>query len=148
VDDGKTASVLVARRDAFVYIRASGGPRRAPRGTIPKGAFMAESVYKVIELIGTSTQSWEKAAAAAVKLASKSLRDLRVAEVSELDLHIVDGKTVAYRAKVKLSFKYADVGADSEPKKVAAKAKAEEPAAEPAPVKKAAKKAKRRAKKG
>jgi len=108
---------------------------------------MAESVYKVIELIGTSTQSWEKAAAAAVKLASKSLRDLRVAEVSELDMHIVEGKAVAYRAKVKLSFKYADVGADSEPKKVA-KPKAAEPAAEPAPAKKAAKKAKRRAKKG
>jgi flavin-binding protein dodecin len=115
---------------------------------------MAESVYKVIELIGTSTQSWEKAAAAAVKLASKSLRDLRVAEVSELDMHIVEGKAVAYRAKVKLSFKYADVTPDVAPKKIvkapkaAPAAAAPAPAPAPAPVKKAAKKAKRRSKKG
>jgi flavin-binding protein dodecin len=67
---------------------------------------MADSVYKVIELVGTSTDSWEKAASAAVKLASKSLRDLRVAEVKELDLVIEDGKVKAYRAKVKVSFKY------------------------------------------
>lgn len=67
---------------------------------------MAESVYKVIELVGTSSESWEKAARAAVDLASKSLRDLRVAEVAELDMQIEDGKVVAYRAKVKLSFKY------------------------------------------
>ena len=67
---------------------------------------MAESVYKVIELIGTSTESWEKAAAAAVTTASKSLRDLRVAEISELDLQLENGKIRAYRAKVKLSFKY------------------------------------------
>ena len=67
---------------------------------------MAESVYKVIELIGTSTESWEKAAAAAVTRASKSLRDLRVAEISELDLQIENGKVKAYRAKVKVSFKY------------------------------------------
>ncbi len=67
---------------------------------------MAESVYKVIELVGTSSESWEKAAAAAVKLASESLRDLRVAEVSELDLQLEDGKVRAYRAKVKVSFKY------------------------------------------
>mgnify|MGYP001386695242 CR=1 FL=1 len=69
---------------------------------------MAESVYKIIELVGTSTDSWEAAASAAVKKASKSLRDLRVAEVSELDMTIEDGKVVAYRAKVKLSFKYED----------------------------------------
>jgi len=68
---------------------------------------MAESVYKVFELVGTSTESWEAAAQAAVKMASKSLRDLRVAEVSELDMHIEDGQVTAYRAKVKLSFKYA-----------------------------------------
>jgi flavin-binding protein dodecin len=69
---------------------------------------MAESVYKVIELVGTSTESWEKAAQAAVKTASKTLRDLRIAEVSELDLQLEDGKVRAYRAKVKLSFKYQD----------------------------------------
>ena len=71
---------------------------------------MAESVYKVIELVGTSTESWEKAASAAVNKASKSLRDLRVAEVSELDLQIEGGKVRAYRAKVKVSFKYGDKG--------------------------------------
>ena len=69
---------------------------------------MAESVYKIIELVGTSTESWEKAAAAAVEKASKSLRDLRIAEVAELDLHIEDGKVAAYRAKLKVSFKYED----------------------------------------
>ena len=67
---------------------------------------MAESVYKVIELVGTSTESWEKAAAAAVKRAAKTLRDLRVAEVSQLDLQLKDGKVESYRAKVKVSFKY------------------------------------------
>ena len=71
---------------------------------------MADSVYKVIELVGTSTESWEKAATAAVNKASKSLRDLRVAEVSELDLQIEGGKVRAYRAKVKVSFKYGDKG--------------------------------------
>lgn len=69
---------------------------------------MAESVYKVIELVGTSTESWEKAATAAVEKASKTLRDLRIAEVAELDLQIEDGKVRAYRAKVKVSFKYED----------------------------------------
>ncbi len=67
---------------------------------------MAESVYKVIELVGTSTDSWEKAAATAVERASKSLRDLRVAEVTQLDLTLQDGKVQAYRAKVKVSFKF------------------------------------------
>ena len=67
---------------------------------------MAESVYKIIELVGTSTDSWEKAAAAAVNKASKTLRDLRIAEVSTLDMHLEDGKVLAYRAKVKVSFKY------------------------------------------
>jgi len=67
---------------------------------------MAESVYKVIELVGTSTESWEKAARAAVERASQSLRDLRVAEVVELDMQIADGKVEAYRAKVKVSFKF------------------------------------------
>jgi flavin-binding protein dodecin len=67
---------------------------------------MAESVYKVIELVGTSPDSWEKAAAAVVQRASKSLRDLRVAEVVELDMTIEGGKVAMYRAKVKVSFKY------------------------------------------
>ena len=67
---------------------------------------MAESVYKVIELIGSSPDSWEKAAAAAIATASKSLRDLRIAEISALDVHIENGKIKAYRAKVKVSFKY------------------------------------------
>lgn len=67
---------------------------------------MAESVYKVIELVGTSTESWEKAAAAAVKRASKTLRDLRVAEVKQLDMVLENGKVEAYRAKLSVSFKY------------------------------------------
>jgi flavin-binding protein dodecin len=67
---------------------------------------MAESVYKVIELVGTSTESWEKAAAAAVERAAKSLRDLRVAEIVEQDMVIENGKVEAYRTKLKLSFKY------------------------------------------
>ena len=76
---------------------------------------MAESVYKIIELVGTSTTSWEKAAAAAVERASKSLRDLRVAEITQQDLVIENGKVTAYRAKVKVSFKYE--GAEEMPKK-------------------------------
>lgn len=67
---------------------------------------MAESVYKIITLVGTSTVSWEKAAAAAVIQASKTLRDLRIAEVEQLDMHIENGKIAAYRAKVRVSFKY------------------------------------------
>ena len=67
---------------------------------------MADSVYKIIELVGTSTQSWEKAATAAVERASETLRDLRVAEVSELDMQLKDGKVESYRAKVRVSFKY------------------------------------------
>ena len=67
---------------------------------------MAESVYKVIELVGTSSESFEKAAKAAVDLASKSLRDLRIAEVSALDMQLENGKVKSYRAKVKVSFKF------------------------------------------
>jgi dodecin len=67
---------------------------------------MAESVYKVIELVGTSTESWEKAASAAIKRAAKSLRDLRVAEISQLDMVLKDGKVESYRAKIKVSFKF------------------------------------------
>jgi len=69
---------------------------------------MTESVYKIIELVGTSPESWERAATVAVERASKSLRDLRVAEVSEQDLVIKDGKVEAYRCKVKVSFKFED----------------------------------------
>ncbi len=67
---------------------------------------MAESVYKVVELIGTSSDSWEKAASTAIAKAASSLRDLRIAEVVELDLQIKDGHVEAYRAKLKVSFKY------------------------------------------
>ncbi len=67
---------------------------------------MAESVYKIVELVGTSSDSWEKAASAAVQKASGSLRDLRIAEVVELDMQLDDGKVLAYRARVKVSFKY------------------------------------------
>ncbi len=66
---------------------------------------MADSVYKVIDLVGTSTDSWEKAASAALKTAAKSLRDLRVAEVQKFDIHVDDGKLV-YRVKMSVSFKY------------------------------------------
>ncbi len=79
---------------------------RSERPTQGGSALMSESVYKVIELVGTSTDSWEKAAAAAVERASQTLRDLRVAEVAELDLQIKDGKVESYRAKVKVSFKF------------------------------------------
>jgi dodecin len=67
---------------------------------------MAESVYKVIELVGTSPESWEKAASAAVAKAGASVRNLRVAEVKELDMALEDGKVAAYRARVNVSFKY------------------------------------------
>ena len=67
---------------------------------------MPNSVYKIVELVGTSTESWEKAATNAVERASQSLRDLRIAEVETLDLQIKDGKIEAYRAKVKVSFKF------------------------------------------
>ncbi len=67
---------------------------------------MAESVYKIIELVGTSTESWEKAATAAVERAAQSLEDLRIAEIAQLDLQIDDGKILAYRARVKVSFKF------------------------------------------
>jgi hypothetical protein len=69
---------------------------------------MSNSVYKVIELVGTSTESWEKAAVAAVERAGKSLRDLRVAEIVTQDLVIEEGKVKAFRAKVSVSFKFED----------------------------------------
>ncbi len=73
---------------------------------VRRKATKGESVYKIITLVGTSTESWERAAAAAVEQASKTLRDLRIAEVEELDMHLENGKILAYRAKVRISFKY------------------------------------------
>jgi len=67
---------------------------------------MPESVYKVIELVGTSTESWERAASAAVDRASQTLRDLRIAEVVQLDMQLEEGRVIAHRAKVNVSFKY------------------------------------------
>ena len=67
---------------------------------------MTESVYKVIELVGSSAESWEKAAVNAVEMAAQSLRDLRIAEVVQMDMQLEDGKVLAYRTKVKVSFKY------------------------------------------
>ena len=67
---------------------------------------MAESVYKIVTLVGTSSESWEKAAKSAIEQAGKHIRDLRVAEIAELDMQIKDGKVDGYRAKVKVSFKY------------------------------------------
>ena len=67
---------------------------------------MSDSVYKIITLVGTSPESWEKAATNAVEQAAKTLRDLRIAEIEELDMHIENGKVAAFRAKVKISFKY------------------------------------------
>jgi flavin-binding protein dodecin len=67
---------------------------------------MTDSVYKIITLVGTSTESWEKAAAAAVEQASRSLRDMRIAEIEELDMQLENGKVTAYRVKVRISFKY------------------------------------------
>jgi len=69
---------------------------------------MAESVYKIIELVGTSTESWEKAASAAVTRASQSLRELRIAEVTKLDMVIENGQPTAFRARLSVSFKYGD----------------------------------------
>jgi flavin-binding protein dodecin len=67
---------------------------------------MPDSVYKIITLVGTSTESWEKAAVKAVETASKTLKDLRIAEIEELDMQLEEGKVISYRAKVRLSFKY------------------------------------------
>jgi flavin-binding protein dodecin len=78
--------------------------------TNPREDVMPESVYKVIELVGTSTESWEKAAKAAVDRAAKSLRDLRIAEIVEQDMVLKNGKVEAYRAKVKVSFKFEGKG--------------------------------------
>jgi dodecin len=88
-------------------VRLAGGRRTCVLPNAEREDDMAESVYKVIELVGTSKDSWEKAAAAAVSRAGKSLRDLRVAEVVQLDLQLdAKGKIEAYRAKIKVSFKF------------------------------------------
>jgi len=84
---------------------------------------MPNSVYRVTEIVGTSTRSWEDAAKRAIETAAKSLRELRVAEVSDLDVTIENGKVKAYRAKVKLSFKFEAVPTAAAPKKKAAKKK-------------------------
>jgi flavin-binding protein dodecin len=109
---------MILGTDALAFVPRS---RFRPSGVQPEGKFfadhaltegeddMAESVYKVIELIGTSKESWEKAASAAVERAGKTLRELRVAEVAELDLQLDDkGKIEAYRAKLRVSFKFED----------------------------------------
>ena len=84
---------------------------------------MANNVYRVTEIIGTSTRSWEDASKRAIETAAKSLRELRVAEVSDLDITVENGKVKAYRAKVKLSFKYEAAPTTAAPKKKAAKKK-------------------------
>jgi dodecin len=114
VASGCDARAIVERSGRCVAI--AGGPphhaasqqqAREPAEPGSKGEqAMAESVYKIIELVGTSTESWEKAATAAVNQASKSLRDLRIAEIVQLDMHVQNGKIAAYRAKVKVSFKF------------------------------------------
>ncbi len=71
-----------------------------------KEGYMSDSVYKIITLVGTSSKSWEEAAKVAVETASKTLRDLRIAEIEELDMQIDKGKIINYRAKVRVSFKY------------------------------------------
>ena len=88
-----------------------------------KGMTMPSSAYKITEIIGTSTRSWEDAAKRAVETAAASLRELRVAEVSELDMTVENGKVQAYRAKVKLSFKYEAPPTTAKPKKKATKKK-------------------------
>jgi flavin-binding protein dodecin len=109
----------------FGFLSMLNGGRRPRSGPVPKGSVvflllrraleakqsgmdksMHDSVYKVIELVGSSPDSWEKAAANAVEMAAKSLRELRIAEVVLLDMHLENGKIVAYRAKLKVSFKF------------------------------------------
>jgi flavin-binding protein dodecin len=79
-----------------------------PEVTMAKKSNSDNPVYKIVEVVGSSTKSWEEAARAAVESAAKTLRDLRVAEITKLDMKIDDGKVVAYRARVSMSFKYED----------------------------------------
>jgi dodecin len=97
-----------ARAAASVRLTATRGSNNTqPSAAGAEGEkAMAESVYKIIELVGTSSESWEKAVAAAVTQAAKTLRDLRIAEVVQLDVQVQNGKVKAYRAKVKVSFKF------------------------------------------
>lgn len=92
------------RREAGTT-RPAGRIMADPGGT-PREDEMAESVYKVIEIVGTSTDSWDKAGRAAVERAAETVRDLRVAEVVEQDMQIKDGKVELYRVKLKISFKF------------------------------------------
>lgn len=96
---------IYAKRFFFVTVEITGCQKLIVN---PKHeeAKMSDSVYKIIELVGTSEDSWEKAARNAVERAGKSLRDLRIAEISTLDMKVEDGKVVAFRSRVKLSFKY------------------------------------------
>jgi hypothetical protein len=104
---GGTLVAVATAVDALTAFRAGSlDEEKTDEEKKEKEEAMAESVYKIIELVGTSTESWEKAAQAAVIKAAKTLRDLRIAEVSALDLQVENGKIRAYRAKVKLSFKY------------------------------------------
>ena len=90
--------------------RVTGSRRPAAGRPAGRMVAMADSVYRVTELVGTSSESWEQAAAAAVETASQTLRDLRIAEVVELDLQIEEGRIRAYRTRLKVSFKYVRVG--------------------------------------
>src|ERR1700677_2769002 len=111
-----TASKKKGLRSASLRPPSFGELIRAPRNwnnihsgyipTIDGRLLMAENVYKVIELVGTSNESWEKATAAAINRASKTLRDLRVAEVVKLDVQLKNGKVEAYRSRISVSFKY------------------------------------------
>jgi flavin-binding protein dodecin len=98
--------VIARSGRAHVGRHVGAGRGRWRTGHICKEISMSDSVYKVIELVGTSEDSWEKAAKNAVEIAGKSLKNLRVAEIKELDMKVEDGKVMAYRARVSLSFKY------------------------------------------
>jgi hypothetical protein len=95
--------MLGARRAESAHCREN---KTVPTTGMKGEQAMAESVYKIVELVGTSTESWEKAAAAAVNQAAKSLRDLRIVEVKQLDMQVANGKVAAYRARVNVSFKF------------------------------------------
>jgi flavin-binding protein dodecin len=93
--------------DVFMH-PAAGKYMKEGKVTERKGVIMPDSVYKIIEIVGSSEESWEDAAKKAVEAAGKSLKDLRVAEIADLDLKVEDGKVTAFRARVKISFKYHD----------------------------------------
>jgi flavin-binding protein dodecin len=103
--DGARGALQLLRVGSIMRSREqqADGPKPAP---LEGEKSMVDSVYKIIELVGTSTESWEKAAGAAVAQAAKSLRDLRIVEVVQLDMQVQNGKVKTYRAKVKVSFKF------------------------------------------